>query len=118
MISPPTIRTILTNAPLIIQGAGKLIDLIKVNKAQAEQPDPPMSLDGLHEGLENLEQRLDATDESNIEQIKLIEELARQNASLAESLNKIYTRINLITIFSTIAITLGLVAILLYLTQT
>ena len=47
--------------------------------------------------IERLEARLAATDESNIEQIKLIEQLAKQNEALAASLSKSYSRINLMT---------------------
>jgi len=113
ILSTTAVKAILNNAPLIIQGAGKLIQLIKDKNTEPQDSlETPVTLQGLQEGLENLELRLDTTDESNIEQIKLIEELAKQNATMAESLNKTYSRINQITIISLVAIVLGLLAIL------
>ena len=115
ILSTTAVKAILNNAPLIIQGAGKLIKLIKDKSSHIQDLEStPVTLQGLQESLENLELRLDATDESNIEQIKLIEELAKQNAIMAESLNKTYSRINQITIISLIAIVLGLMVILFF----
>lgn len=112
ILSTTAVKAILNNAPMIIQGAGKLIQLIKEkNTDLPDSQETPVTMQGLQESLENLELRLDATDESNIEQIKLIEELAKQNAAMAESLNKTYSRINQITIISLIAIILGSAAI-------
>ncbi len=115
-MTPATISTILNSAPMIIQGAGKLIKIIR------EQPDPgetgnaeQPSIQSLEKDIARIESRLAASDNSNIEQIKLIEQLARQNELLAESVARLNQRINLVLGVSCVAllVSLGLVAYLL-----
>ena len=84
IMNPATINTILNTAPLVIKGATRLIKLIR-NQGEAGQ-EIPATLEGLQREVERLQQRLDDNNKSNIEQVKLIEELARQNASLAAQL--------------------------------
>ena len=114
-----TINAILNTAPTIIQGASKLITLIK-NRGSGEQEPVkdilPETLEGLKNEITRIHQRLDANDNSDVEQIKLIEELARQNESLAESLKKTITYLNLITALSVLAFVIAITSlILLYL---
>lgn len=111
-MTPATINTILNSAPMIIQGAGKLIKLIREQSADtAEDAEAKPSVESLQSDVDNLETRLAAADESNIEQIKLIEQLARQNELLAESLARLHTRLNQVTGLAILALlgSLGLV---------
>lgn len=87
IMNPATINTILNTAPLVIKGATRLIRLIRNQGEDGEAgQEIPATLEGLQREVERLQQRLDDTNKSNIEQVKLIEELARQNASLAAQL--------------------------------
>lgn len=87
IMNPATINTILNTAPLVIKGATRLIRLIRNQGADGEAGQAiPATLEGLQQEVERLQQRLDDNNKSNIEQVKLIEELARQNASLAAQL--------------------------------
>jgi hypothetical protein len=98
-MTPTTLTTIINSAPMVIQGASKLIKLIKEQTSPGTEPEEgsQLTLESLKADIERLEARLAATDESNIEQIKLIEQLAKQNEALAASLSKSYSRINLMT---------------------
>ena len=87
IMNPATINTILNTAPLVIKGATRLIKLIRNQGEDGEDGQViPATLEGLQREVERLQQRLDDNNKSNIEQVKLIEELARQNASLAAQL--------------------------------
>ena len=87
IMNPATINTILNTAPLVIKGATRLIRLIRNQGEDGEAGQAiPATLEGLQREVERLQQRLDDNNKSNIEQVKLIEELARQNASLAAQL--------------------------------
>lgn len=107
-MNPFTIGTLLNSAPMIIQGAGKLIDLIREQKkaAPGRAPNVPVTMDNLEEVIGRLETRLDVMDDASVEQIKLIEQLARQNEALAASLQQQRQR-------ATFAFILALVALLL-----
>lgn len=100
-MSLATINTILNTAPMVIQGATRLIKLIRDrgddNKPEEEIPE---TIDGIKNEVDRLHQRLDANDESNVEQIKLIEELAKQNESLATQLKNTMTHLNRITLLA------------------
>ena len=87
IMNPATINTILNTAPLVIKGATRLIRLIRNQGEDGEAGQAiPATLEGLQREVERLQQRLDDNNKSNIEQVKLIEELARQNESLAAQL--------------------------------
>ena len=105
LFSSAALRTILNNAPLILQGADKLIRMIRANNMPPQATENlPITVEGLKQGVERLEQRLDADAQADIEQIKLIEELARQNEALAESLKRSYLRLNYLTVLSVAAL--------------
>ena len=112
-MNPFTIRTLLNSAPLIIQGAGKLIDLIKErnqdNPARAEKL--PVTADNLEQVIDRLEARLDAMDEASVEQIKLIEQLARQNEALAGSLQREQQRSGFAFFLALVALLLAIVGL-------
>ena len=105
-----TINTILNTAPLILQGATRLVKLIKErNKIENMEESIPVTLEGLAREIEHIHDRIDASNESDLEQIKLIEELARQNELLASSLKKTGRRLTLITGILCLALILVLV---------
>jgi predicted PurR-regulated permease PerM len=114
-MGPGTINTILNTAPIIIQGASKLIDIIKDRGKDEEDinKDIPESLDGLKQEIKRVQQRLDDNDHSDVEQIKLIEELAKQNESLAESLKKTVLHLNFLTAIALLAIVIAVISIVL-----
>ena len=100
-----TINTILNTAPIVIQGATRLIKLIRdQGKEHHTEDEIPDTIDGIKSEVDRLHQRLDANNESNVEQIKLIEELAKQNESIATQLKTTVTHLNRITILAIIAI--------------
>ncbi len=110
-----TINTILNTAPIIIQGASKLINIIK-DRVKGEgdgNKDIPETLDGLKQEIKRIHQRLDDNDHSDVEQIKLIEELAKQNESLAESLKKTVTHLNFLTAIALLAIVIAVISVIL-----
>lgn len=108
IMNPFTIGTLLNSAPMIIQAAGKLVDLIREREQGAPTPAEkvPVTLDNLEQVIGRLEARLDSVDDASVEQIKLIEQLARQNEALANSLQRQQQR-------TTFAFILALVALLL-----
>lgn len=115
-MNPAAINTILNTAPLIIRGAGKLVDLIKERKDEvqgeaSENKTEPVTTDNLEEVISRLEKRLDATDESNVEQIKLIGQLARQNEVLAGSLQRLLQRSTLVFVLALAALLLAILAL-------
>ena len=114
-MTPATLNTILNSVPVILQGANKLIKMIRDRKRSEEpelQEELPVTIEGLKQGLERMEQRVDANLESHIEQIKLIEELARQNKAMAESIQKGYQRLTQVTVIAVAALLLAGAALL------
>ena len=113
IMSLGTINTILNTAPIVIQGATRLIKLIRdqgdENKSEEEIPE---TIEGIKEEVARLHQRLDTNDESNVEQIKLIEELARQNESIATQLKNTITQLNRVTLLAGIAILVSIICLL------
>ncbi len=104
-MTPSTLTTILNSAPIVVQGASKLINLIKEQASSKPESDvdEQLTVESLKTEIERLEAHLASTDESNIEQIKLIEQLARQNEALAASMSKINNRLNMISILGVVA---------------
>jgi len=109
IMSLGTINTILNTAPMVIQGATRLIKLIR-DQGNDNNPEEeiPETIEGIKEEVARLHHRLDTNDESNVEQIKLIEELARQNESLAAQLKNTITHLNRITLLAIIAVLLSI----------
>lgn len=86
-MTPGTLTTILNTAQLIIQNADKLTSLIRRRSPDENGEDqPPATLEGVQNELQRLHRRLDENDDANVQQLKFIEELARQNEILAETL--------------------------------
>ena len=107
-MNPFTIGTILNSAPMIIQAAGKLIDMVKERDRDDSRyaENIPVTPENLEAVVGRLEARLDAMDESSVEQLKLIKQLASQNEALVASLQRQQQR-------STFAFVLALIALLL-----
>ena len=108
-MNPLIISTLLSSTPKIIQAAGKLIEMVKEREQNTRARatiDVPVTPDNLPEVIASLEARLDSMDEASVEQLKLIEQLARQNEMLTTSLQKQQQR-------ATFAFGLALIALLL-----
>jgi hypothetical protein len=105
-----TLNTILNTAPLIIQGATKLIKLIRERRTENQtHNDIPATLEGLKDEIQRINTRLDAGNDSDLEQINLVEELARQNELLATALKRTNKQLNVITIILVITLLLAVV---------
>ena len=112
-MSLSTLNTILNTAPLIIQGAGKLIKMLRDrDQPEPEHQDIPATLDGLSNQIQRINGRLDENYDSDIQQIKLIEELARQNELLATSLKKTNKQLSIITGIALGSLLLGMIVFL------
>ena len=105
-----TINAILNTAPIVIQGATRLIKMIRDQDDDKSQ-EIPETIAGIKQEVEKLHQRLDASSNSDVEQIKLIEELARQNESLAVQLKATMSHLNRLTILASVALTLAITAL-------
>jgi hypothetical protein len=117
MIRPGTLNTILNNAPLVIQGATRLIKMIKErnnfdNDTDIDSSnDNPTTLDGLRVEIEKLNSKLDDNSKADVEQIELIEQLARQNEALAESLKITLKRQLIIAWLAGVALVFSIIAL-------
>ncbi|HSR61803.1 MAG TPA: hypothetical protein VLN56_00195 [Gammaproteobacteria bacterium] len=108
-----TVNTILNTAPLIIQGATKLVRLLRERRetesVDRESPvSTPVTLEELGNEMSRIHARLDANNQSDIEQIKMIEELARQNEILARSQSRTIKLLRLLSAIAIIALILCL----------
>ncbi len=98
---------------MVIQGATRLIKLIRDRGNENKQEEEiPETIDGIKNEVDRLHQRLNINDESNVEQIKLIEELAKQNESLATQLKNTMTHLNRITILAILAIIISITCLI------
>ena len=114
-MTPATLNTILNTAPMIIQGASKLIKLILDREVEANQEKDsiPTTLEGLKKEITRIESRLNKNSRSDIEQIRLIEELAKQNEALAETLRQSIRKVTILNYISFIALAGSACALLL-----
>lgn len=113
-MTPLTIKTILVNAPVILDSAARLIaGLRRLGAAAEPAPDIPATLDGLRRELQQVEERLKANNESDVEQVKLIEQLARQNEALAASLTRLSLRLTALAAIGVVALLLAVLALVL-----
>ena len=88
------ITTILSNAPVVIDGANRLVNIIKEKrqpKAQVAETTADTSLEDLRHELNRLHARID-DNTVDLEQLKLIKELAGQNETLTKSLRQVAKR--------------------------
>ena len=115
IMSLATINTILNTAPIVIQGATRLIKMIR-DQGEQEQPEIPETIDGIKREVERINERLDANSKADVEQIKLIEALAKQNESLAAQLKTTMSHLNRITLLAIAALIVGGIALVFTLT--
>ena len=111
-----TINTILNNAPLVIQGAARLIKMINErndNEVESSE-DMPATLESLSVEIENLNHKLDDNSAADVEQIELIEQLARQNETLAESLKQTLKHQAIITWVAVTALIISIIALVIF----
>ena len=113
-----TLNTILNNATLIIQGATRLIKMIKErdktniesNKGETNK-EMPDTLKSLGIEIEKLSSKLDANSAADVEQIELIEQLAMQNEALAESLKQVLRRQRIVALVAASALIASIIAL-------
>jgi predicted PurR-regulated permease PerM len=112
-VTPAALKTILIDAPVMIDSVRRLIDGLRRLTAR-EQPSPasPVTLDSLRQDLARVEERLKANSDSDVEQLKLIEELARQNEALAASVARLSLRLTALMILAVVALFLSLFVLL------
>jgi hypothetical protein len=105
-MTPGTLNTILNTAPMIIQGASKLIKLIRDRESEAdlEKDNDVTSLEDLRQEIARIESRLNENSHSDVEQIRLIEQLARQNEALAETLRQSLRRLTVLNYIALLAL--------------
>ncbi len=111
-MSLTTINTILNTAPIVIQGATRLIRIIR-DQGEEQKQEIPETIAGIKQEVEKVHQRLDANSNADVEQIKLIEELARQNESLATQLKTTMSHLNRLTIIALVSLLLAATALIL-----
>lgn len=104
------LNTLLNTAPSLIQGANQLYKIIKQQRDKQSQSEEDVPEFNIESEIQLLKQRLDNHSEANLEQTRLIEELAKQNASIAEQLKSTASRLQIISIFSLIALLLAITA--------
>lgn len=107
----PPLGTILNNAPLIIQGANHLLKMLRDKDKEPEQNEtPPTNIDDVAAELKKINERLNNADKSDIQQIELIEALAKQNESLASSLQASLKKIHLASLIAIVAVVLAAIS--------
>ena len=106
-----TLNTILNTAPLIIQGATKLVKMIRERDTGKQvHDDVPATVEGLKDEIQRINTRLDAGNDSDLEQVNLIEELARHNELLASALKRTNKQLNIITVILVITLLIAVVS--------
>jgi hypothetical protein len=88
-MNPTTLNTLINTAQIIMQGADKLMQVVRSRGAAVPDYDIPATLEGLRQQLDRVQQRLDADDEAEVEQLRLIEQLAKQNETLTATLQEV-----------------------------
>ncbi len=107
----PPLGTILNNAPLIIQGANHLLKMLRDKDKEPEQETPPTNIDDVATELKKINERLNNADKSDIQQIELIEALAKQNESLASSMQTSLKKTHFASTLAIIAIVLAAISL-------
>ena len=98
------LNTLLNTAPTLIQGANQLYKIIKQQREKQgadNQPEKPFDIES---EIKHLQKRLDNHSEANLEQTRLIEQLAIQNETIAKELKITASRQLRILFFSLIAL--------------
>lgn len=111
-MTPVTLTTILSTAPAILQAATRLIKTIREREKETAggTDDIPTTLEGLKGEIRKLDARVHENFQSDVEQIRLIEQLAKQNETLAESLRRALRKVTVLMYVAVGALVLSLVA--------
>jgi hypothetical protein len=97
-----------------METASRLIKML--NKDKGTRENIPTTLDGLRQEIRTLESRLDENSKSDIEQIRLIEELVSQNKTLAETLRQALRKVTILTGLALTALAASIAALVLLIT--
>ncbi|HEY7840849.1 MAG TPA: hypothetical protein VIC61_04715 [Gammaproteobacteria bacterium] len=112
-MTPAALKAILVDAPVIVDSVRRLIDgLRKLTGGSSPAAGAPVTLEDLKNELTRMDGRLKANSDSDVEQLKLIEELARQNEALATSVARLSGRLTALAVIAVIALLLSLLALL------
>lgn len=113
-MNPTTLNTLINTAQLIMQGADKLMEVVR-SRGGAAVPhyDIPATLEGMRQQLDRVQQRLDADDEAEVEQLRLIEQLAKQNEALTATIQEVTRKIRQANLLAAAALILCLGTLLL-----
>lgn len=119
VMNPITINTILNSAPMLIQGAGRLIELIRERREETQNPPEPGTVPPADQGevLGEIVKRLEAMDEAGVQQARIVEQLARQNEALAGALRRALRRANIALVLALAALLAGAPALTALLTM-
>src|SRR5690554_974227 len=96
-MSPGTLATILTTAPAVVQTVTRLIRTLRDDeRPRGADAEIPATLAGLKTEVQHLSERLQRNSENDVQQLQLIEALARQNETLAAALARLSRRLALV----------------------
>lgn len=107
------LRTILLDAPVIVDSVHRLIGgLRKLTGRDAAPPVAPTTFGDVQHELRRMDEQIKANSESDVEQLKLMEELARQNELLAASVSRLSGRVAALAVICVVALLLAVLAFL------
>jgi hypothetical protein len=110
-VTPAALKTILVDAPVIIDSVRRLIDGLRRLTGTDPAKPAPVTLDGLKSELAQMDERLRANSASDVEQLKLIEELARQNEALAASVTRLSGRLTALAVLAVVTLVLSIASL-------
>ena len=100
----------LSQAPLIVDGAGRILDLIRgritlfKDRDRDGKPVHEMTLAELAREVGSLRRHSQAIDDAQLEQIKLMQQVVEQNRMMALALQKFSIRFKLVLGVATVAV--------------
>ena len=100
----------LSQAPLIVEGAGRILDLIRgrvtlfKERDRDGKPVHEMTLAELAHEVANLRRHSQAIDDAQLEQIKLMQQVVEQNRTMALALQKFSIRFKIVLGVATVAV--------------
>lgn len=110
------LNTLLNTAPTVIQGANQLYKIIKQQRDKQSVDDEDAPEFNIETEIQQVKQRLDNHSEANLEQTRLIEELAKQNESIAQQLKSTASRLQIISVISLFSLAFALFVLIFALT--
>ena len=112
-MTPVTLTTLLNTAPVILQAATKLVKTLREReKGEGGLDHLPDTVEGLKGEIRKLDARVNENYRSDAEQVRLIEELAKQNEALAETLRQALRRLTVLTYLAAAALAVSAGAII------